>query len=141
MLEDHCFHFPSLCVINKISPYCVPLLSDKGAFARNVKPHIPYIISSSQTFYIKKLYLNTAYAAHYVKVKLHGTIFKMTILKSSPVSSQRLGHSKCDAPSQLFTPDSQPRHDGSKSSGGSAIVMHRHMWRTVTANIFSLTHS
>ena len=60
---------------------------------------------------------------------------------SSPVSSQRLGHSKCDAPSQLFTPDSQPRHGGSNSSGGSAIVTHHHMWRTLTANIFSLTHS
>ena len=31
---------------------------------------------------------------------------------SSTVSSQRLGHSKCDTPSQLFTPDSQPRHGG-----------------------------
>ena len=37
-------------------------------------------------------------------------------------SRQRLSHSKCDAPSQLFTPDSQPRHGGSNSSGGSAIV-------------------
>ena len=54
---------------------------------------------------------------------------------SSPVSSQRLSHgkssggymtlqcstpphSKCDAPSQLFTPDSQPRHGGSNSSCG-----------------------
>ena len=45
---------------------------------------------------------------------------------SSPVSSQRLGHSKCDALSQLFTPDSQPRHGGSNSSGSSAIVTHRH---------------
>ena len=35
---------------------------------------------------------------------------------------QRLGPSKCDAPSQPFTPDSQPRHGGSNSSGGSAIV-------------------
>ena len=60
---------------------------------------------------------------------------------SSPVSSQRLGHgkssggymtlqcstpphSKCHAPSQLFAPDSQPRHDDSNSSGGSAIVTH-----------------
>ena len=33
-------------------------------------------------------------------------------------------HSKCDAPSQLFTPDSQPRHGGSNYSGGSAIVTH-----------------
>ena len=56
---------------------------------------------------------------------------------SSPVSSQRLSHNKCDAtsqlgysksdaPSQLFTPDSQPRHGSSNSSGGSAIVTHRH---------------
>ena len=56
---------------------------------------------------------------------------------SSPVSSQRLSHgkssggymtfqcstplhSKCDAPSPLFTPDSQSRHGDSNSSGGSA---------------------
>ena len=47
---------------------------------------------------------------------------------SSPVSSQRLGHSKGDAPSQLFTANTQPRHGGSNSSGGGlAIVTHRHM--------------
>ena len=50
-------------------------------------------------------------------------------------------HSKCDALSQLFTPDSQPRHGDSNSSGGSAIVTHHHMRRTVTANILSLSHS
>ena len=59
---------------------------------------------------------------------------------SSPVSSQRLGHSsmqhttqsKCDAPSQLFTPYSQPRHGDSNSSAAQR--------RTVTANTFSLSH-
>ena len=52
-----------------------------------------------------------------------------------PCSLLRLGHSKCDPPSQLFTPDSQLKHGDSNSSGGSAIVMH------VTADIFSLIHS
>ena len=33
-------------------------------------------------------------------------------------------HSKCET--QLFTPDSQPRHGESNSSGGSTIVTHRH---------------
>ena len=33
-----------------------------------------------------------------------------------------LSHSKCDAPSQLFTPDLQPRHGDSNSSGSSGIM-------------------
>ena len=36
-------------------------------------------------------------------------------------------HSKCDAPSQLFTPDSPPRYGESNSSSGSAIMTHSHM--------------
>ena len=65
---------------------------------------------------------------------------------SSPVSSQRLGHgkssggyttlrcstpphSKCDTPSQLFTPDSQPRHCGSNFQAAQPL------WRTVTCDL------
>ena len=47
----------------------------------------------------------------------------------------------CDATSQLSSPVSQSRHGDSNSSGGSAIVMHHHMQRIITANIFSLSHS
>ena len=42
---------------------------------------------------------------------------------SSPVSSQRLGHSECDAPSQLFTPDSQSHI----LRGGDPAVTESHM--------------
>ena len=50
---------------------------------------------------------------------------------SSHVSSHRLSHSKCDAPSQLSTPESQPRH------GGSNFQAARQLWRTVTCDALS----
>ena len=76
--------------------------------------------------------------AHWATTYIQQTVNVTQRQLSSAVSSQRLGHSKCDAPSQLFTLDSQPRHGGRLAA---ILQAAQQLWRTVTANIFSLTHS